>query len=917
MVSRVPVVLGITLLTVIGLGVAPAAITGSGIATDHVGGNGGFLAGVASAEGSISITVTEGTVEPGNTVTLQATKDGETIGGAIVELDPPGSNEPEQQTNADGTVTITVPDTRVLQVAVQTENASGVREFEVGGGTPTPTPDGGNDDSGDEPEETETPPERTPPPDEEDDGSEETETPPPDGEKDDDQEGDREGERNQSAPQEFTISVTDGTVKRGNTITLRTTLDGEPVSGATVRVQPPGPNPETLTTGSDGTTTITVPNASQVFVEVTAEDPRGFGSKKLLADDDREGAGDDGEGDRGREGDERDGNETEGPPPDDREGNETEGPPPEGREGNETEGPPPEGGEGDGEQRQEPESSLKIAVVEGTVAKNNEITVEITADGQPQSNATVMVLTRDSETELTTGSDGRVSVTVPDADHVELVAIKGEHVGQKELLGGDGDENETDRDGGDREQRPSRSSRIANVTNFECVANCDGVAMSEISTPSTYFSSGLKGVNVRLMAGSNRDLTTAGASTDTRFRLTVEVSPETGTFDPQTLVVIGDDGEIVSQSSGDSTTVTVEFTPTSGAVNFQDVDVEKPGNWPSRQITATTQVQAIAIVNIAEVGGTRASELKGMSISTDAQTFSSPTYVPPSNGGAGQIEINVAAPHFKTDGQTVNTGNFRAFIPDAVLSEWGVSNPEALTVGGLAQSGSISVSDEEGGVVVSASGYHYSSGSLTVTTTTAINNGSSPDANDSTEESTPTSAPVSLSVADASGAPNDTVTVTFNLTNTNATSLSGPALKVTDYPSSWAIDSHSDAGSTYSESSGTPTWLWLSISAGASKQPTITFDVPNSTQPGDYTITGQAQVSDGSVVNATGTVTISQSGSRTINDEIAGSDGRIGITDIQRAIRLWAQNKAVPNTGGKSLGIVKIQELIRQWASEG
>lgn len=175
--------------------------------------------------------------------------------------------------------------------------------------------------------------------------------------------------------------------------------------------------------------------------------------------------------------------------------------------------------------------------------------------------------------------------------------------------------------------------------------------------------------------------------------------------------------------------------------------------------------------------------------------------------------------------------------------------------------------------------------------------------------------PVQLSVQNATGSANGTVTVTFNFTNTNGTSLSGPALKVTEYPSNWTISSTTDAGSTYSESSGTPTWLWLSISAGASKEPTITFKVPNSTQPGEYTVSGQADPAGDFTTNDSGTVTISESGAKTIDDEIAGQDGTIGITDIQRAIRLWANDNAVPNTGGKTIGIVKIQELIQQWAS--
>ncbi|MFB6211015.1 MAG: hypothetical protein ABEI76_05710 [Halobacteriales archaeon] len=181
-----------------------------------------------------------------------------------------------------------------------------------------------------------------------------------------------------------------------------------------------------------------------------------------------------------------------------------------------------------------------------------------------------------------------------------------------------------------------------------------------------------------------------------------------------------------------------------------------------------------------------------------------------------------------------------------------------------------------------------------------------------------TSGPFSLQAADTSTKPNSTVTVEFNFTNTNGTSLSGPALKVTDYPSTWQIADHDDAGSTYSESSGVPTWLWLQVSDGDSKQPTMTFEVPNSTEPGEYSVTAEGQTADGTTQTVTATVTVTerqQTNEKTIGRAIAGQDGTISITEIQQAIRYWATGSEVPDTGGETIGITKIQQLIKTWAS--
>ncbi|MFB6211014.1 MAG: PKD domain-containing protein [Halobacteriales archaeon] len=203
------------------------------------------------------------------------------------------------------------------------------------------------------------------------------------------------------------------------------------------------------------------------------------------------------------------------------------------------------------------------------------------------------------------------------------------------------------------------------------------------------------------------------------------------------------------------------------------------------------------------------------------------------------------------------------------------------------------------------------------TQTVSVQGGSGSDDGSNNDEGA-SSGPFTVQAADISTKPNSTVTVTFTFSNTNGSVLSGPAVEVTAYPSPWTIANHEDAGATYSDRSGTPTWLWLQVSDGDSKQPTMTFEIPNSTSPGEYSVTVEGQTADGTTKTDTATITVTErQQTKSIDVAIAGQDGTLSITEIQQAIRYWATASEVPDTGGKTIGIVKVQELIRTWASGG
>ncbi|MDR9381452.1 MAG: carboxypeptidase regulatory-like domain-containing protein, partial [Natronomonas sp.] len=82
---------------------------------------------------------------------------------------------------------------------------------------------------------------------------------------------------------------------------------------------------------------------------------------------------------------------------------------------------------------------------------------------------------------------------------------------------------------------------------------------------------------------------------------------------------------------------------------------------------------------------------------------------------AGSLSITVAAPHYETDGETVNTGFYNARIPNSVLRAWGI-NPGQVTAtykGESVAESDLTVERKKGAILVSMP-VTYSSGTVTV-----------------------------------------------------------------------------------------------------------------------------------------------------------------------------------------------------------
>jgi len=223
-----------------------------------------------------------------------------------------------------------------------------------------------------------------------------------------------------------------------------------------------------------------------------------------------------------------------------------------------------------------------------------------------------------------------------------------------------------------------------------------------------------RGVNMQILTSDGEmDLGEVGVTEQTTFEIDIEIDPDNGSFSPQTVVAIGTEATVISRSAGDPATVTLEVRPTAGAIN-RNVQVDEPADWPERNVTATFDADAVLILNVVEVGGSEVDEMQGVTITTNAQMFSPPQYQPPEGNSAPQIVVDLAAPHFRTDGSTVNTGKFKAFLPDRLLNSWGVTDPSRLTVTAPTSGGTLSITEVSNGVRVELTGYHYSSGSAVI-----------------------------------------------------------------------------------------------------------------------------------------------------------------------------------------------------------
>lgn len=111
----------------------------------------------------------------------------------------------------------------------------------------------------------------------------------------------------------------------------------------------------------------------------------------------------------------------------------------------------------------------------------------------------------------------------------------------------------------------------------------------------------------------------------------------------------------------------------------------------------------------------------------------------------------------------------------------------------------------------------------------------------------------------------ENVTVSFSVENTGDSST-GAVLDITEMPDDWAVQSHENSNGTWNDNEHK--WVWLSIDAGATEEPSVTLSVPDDAS-GEYTVGATATTTDDS---DDAEVTLSVAGTETETDA-SGSGG--------------------------------------------
>jgi PGF-pre-PGF domain-containing protein len=210
------------------------------------------------------------------------------------------------------------------------------------------------------------------------------------------------------------------------------------------------------------------------------------------------------------------------------------------------------------------------------------------------------------------------------------------------------------------------------------------------------------------------DLSTIGADNTTLVRIDLTVE----SFTPRMLLGAGNVSNWTISPNGDGTTdVTVYVRP----VEQQSI-FPTPGlnDWPSgtddRATDAESAAIGLAVSSLPYFDGQKQQRLSGTVLSTDAQVFGSPQYAENADGSAS-LSLFVGGPHYEKDavnGQlVVNDGYYDAFLPDALLAHWGVTDPAQLSAAYAGSEQSIQITQVDGGWWVDID-IHYSSGSVQI-----------------------------------------------------------------------------------------------------------------------------------------------------------------------------------------------------------
>lgn len=208
------------------------------------------------------------------------------------------------------------------------------------------------------------------------------------------------------------------------------------------------------------------------------------------------------------------------------------------------------------------------------------------------------------------------------------------------------------------------------------------------------------------------DLDQIGADETTRFRIDLVLE----NYDPRVVMSTGRDLQWTRENLSDGRT-RVSATATAAELNFRE-NPPRIENWDAvSNDTADFGTDASVMLGVSDGNNSffrndDPAALDGMTISTNAQRFRPPRYVPPNDGGP-RVSVKLAGPHYTTGGE-LNEGYYEAFLPNSLLGDWGVDDPSELMASYTAADDTrYTVTEVDGGMRVNVS-LHYSAGTLRI-----------------------------------------------------------------------------------------------------------------------------------------------------------------------------------------------------------
>ncbi|WP_439027791.1 PKD domain-containing protein [Haloarchaeobius sp. DT45] len=424
------------------------------------------------------------------------------------------------------------------------------------------------------------------------------------------------------------------------------------------------------------------------------------------------------------------------------------------------------------------------------------------------------------------------------------------------------------------------------------IEHVGGTAPSQNPSVKATYSGGHIGFQISDSTGSfpTMNLTGLGVDSTTEFRINLTVD----NYDPRVLVSNGRGltwNTQPGQNAGE-TNVSILVRPAQldYKSNFSNGYPRSPSEWEEKvqNDSANFGWQHAIMLGIgdatmaADASGASAQNLTNMTVSTDAQLFSMPRYDPGGSNTDPQLNIPLAAPHETVNGNT-NDGYYDAYLPDSLLNEWGVTNPQSELAAEFSENSTTNfdVTEVSGGVYVNVS-LHYSSGTLTIQPSSSgsesgsgsgsgsgSESGSDGGSADTTPPNAALSAPTSATVGDS-----------LSFDGSASTDDTGVTSYEWDFDGDGSYETTGETASHTFESTGTYTvTLRVSDAAGYTATESVSVTVTADDETDDSaqttqtaTATATATQTATATATATPTATATATPTATATDAPAGDD---------------------------------------------